>query len=366
MKRLLQTFCLIVALPLAIRAADTNPPPRLTIELRDGSRVVGTSVEDTCRFRSDLLGDFKLPMKKIRSVDCVSTNSLKLTTVNGDELNIHFSDSQLKIKTGFGRIDLAADSIRKLAVQPLSGTGAHPDGLVALWSGENDGTDSVGHNDAQLMDMDFADGQIGLAFALNGFSSWMKIAANPVLDVGKGKGLTLSVWIKPSNVLSFRPILEWNAMEQCGVHLWLGHEPGQRGVLFANLVDDQGNHHYVESAPNTIVPGQFQHIALTYDKASGEAVLFVNGRIVNRENFGSFTPQTSYDLLVSRRPGDHPGDWTYNAFYSGLLDEISIYNRALTAEEIKSLCIQNNNGNIPPATTTDFSPTRIYRSNSGE
>jgi hypothetical protein len=45
---------------LASPPADTNPPPRLTVELRDGSRVIGTSVDKNFKFRSALLGDLKL------------------------------------------------------------------------------------------------------------------------------------------------------------------------------------------------------------------------------------------------------------------------------------------------------------------
>jgi hypothetical protein len=115
------------------------------------------------------------------------------------------------------------------------------------------------------------------------------------------------------------------------------------------VVDTEGNAHSLHSAEGVIVPEKFQQVALTYDKGSGQARLLVNGVVVAQENLGSFTPQTSYDLLVSRRPGDHPGDWTYNAFFAGLLDEIAIYNRALSPEEIKALCLGDNHGELPPA-----------------
>jgi hypothetical protein len=41
---------------IASKAADTNPPPCLTVELRDGSRVVGTSGGEHFNFHSALLG----------------------------------------------------------------------------------------------------------------------------------------------------------------------------------------------------------------------------------------------------------------------------------------------------------------------
>ena len=346
--RFLLVLCLVGSCCQQTRAADTNPPPRLTVELRDGSRVVGTSVEEELRFHSALLGDLKLEVKDLRALECVSSNSAKLTTANGDTLTVSLVDASLAVKTSFGQVELAADSIRRCTVSATGAAGAHPAGLVALWSGEDNGRDLVGENAATMMDMTFADGQVGRAFALNGFSSWMKIPASPALDVGQGDGLTITAWIKPANVTSFHPILEWNAMTQIGVQLWLGHLPQDRGVLFGALVDTEGNPHGLYSAQGTIVSGKFQHIAMTYDKRNGEARLLVNAVVVARQNIGSFTPQTSYDLLVSRRPGDHPGDWTYNAFYSGLLDELALYNRALSPEEIKSICLHDNNGELPP------------------
>ncbi len=344
----------------ALCAADTNPPPRLTVDLRDGSRVVGTSVEEKLTFHSALLGKLKLDVKDLRSVECVSSNSAKLTTAGGDTLIVSFANSTFAVNTSFGKVDLASDAVRRLTVSApaLAASGAHPPGLVALWAGEVNGKDSVGGNDATMTDITFADGKVGRAFALNGFSSWMSIPASPALDVGRGEGLTIAAWIKPANVVSFRPILEWNTMTQTGVQLWLGHLPQQSGELFGNLVDTDGNMHGLSSPLHTVRPGEFQHVALTYDKASGVGRLFVNGCVVAQENLGSFTPQTSYDLRVSRRPGDHPGDWTYNAFYSGLLDELAMYNRALSPEEIKSICIHDNNGELPSPPQPQYPSSR--------
>ncbi len=213
------------------------------------------------------------------------------------------------------------------------------------------------------MDTDFAGGQVGRAFLLNGGSSWARIPANQNLDVGKGDGLTISVWIKPPTSTPFTPFLEWEITKQKNaVHLWLGHLPQDRGVLFGNVGDTQGNTHSLCSAPGTVVSGRFQHIALTCDKASGIGRLFVNGHIVAEESLGVFTPHTSDDLFISRRPSDQPGDWTYNTFSAGLLDEVAIYNRALSTEEIKSICLEDNHGEpLPPPRIVGATPFRQNR-----
>jgi hypothetical protein len=341
-KNALLFLCLSLWVPFAARAADTNPPPRLTVELRDGSRVVGTSVEKNFKFHSALLGDVKLAVKDIRAVECVSTNSAKLTTANGDNLTVSFVNSDIAVKTSFGKVELAVDSVRKLTVAASHLAGGHPSGLVALWSGEGDGKDSAGNNDLELTDISFADGKAGRAFVMNGFSSCMKLADTPSLNPGTGDGLTISAWIKPNNVSSFHPILEWNPSDKMpgviGVQLWIGNVPGSQGVLAAHLVGGNGEPHSLISRPGTVVTGRFQHVAVTYDKSTGAGILYLDGAVVARGQWGSFAPLTTGDLWISRRPTDHPGDWTYNAFFNGLLDEISIYNRALTETEIREAC----------------------------
>lgn len=337
---------LLAACPVTAGLTDSNLPScRLTIELRDGSRVIGEPIHNQIQFHSSLLGNLKLAVKDIRSIECVSSNSAKLSTTGGDTLTVWFMDPNVIVKTSFGQIDLRATSIRTMSVYAANPVGGHRPGLVALWSGENNGKDSIGTNDAELTDMNFADGQVGRSFSLNGNSSWAKIPANPSLDVGKSDGLTISAWIKPMNVNSFHPILEWEVtVQKNSVQLWIGHMPQDRGVLFGNIGDDQGVSHVLCSPPGTIIRGRFQHIVMTYDKTSGIGRLLVNGQIVAEENLGIFTPHTIDDIFISRRPCDHPGDWTYNTFFDGLLDEVAIYNHALSIKEIEAIELEGNHG----------------------
>ena len=94
-------------------AADTDAPEvRLTVEMRDGSRVIGVPVEKDFGFRSALLGNFKLNVKDIRTVEYVSSNAVKLATINGDVLTVGFTKSSFPLKTGFGKIDVAMNSLQ--------------------------------------------------------------------------------------------------------------------------------------------------------------------------------------------------------------------------------------------------------------
>ena len=180
---------------LAAPTTAAEPGVRLSIELRDGSRVVGQNVDETLKFQSQLLGSLKLNLKELRSIDCRTTNSATLTTTNGDTLAVWFAGSELHVSTKFGKVELPVKLIRRVQISPAGPAGQLPSGLVALWSGEGDGSDSAGSNPATLTDIAFADGKVGQAFAFNGTSSHFEIPESPALNVGEGEGLTISAWI---------------------------------------------------------------------------------------------------------------------------------------------------------------------------
>ena len=122
-------FCAAVFIYLASglfaqAGTDTNPPPRLTVELKDGSRVVGISVERDFRFHSALLGGLTLAVKDIRSIECGASNTATLTTTNGDRLSAGFADTEFAVKTGFGKVELPVASMRRISVSPGGTEGA--------------------------------------------------------------------------------------------------------------------------------------------------------------------------------------------------------------------------------------------------
>jgi Concanavalin A-like lectin/glucanases superfamily len=327
-------------------AADTNQPPRLMVELRDGSRIIGTGTEKYFKFHSPLLGDVKMEVKDIRSVECVSSNLTKLTTVSGDNLSVSFVEPALTIKTGFGKINLAVDSVRKLTVSAVASSGSGPAGLVAFWSGNEEGKDSIGGNDAILTDIAYADGMDGRAFLFNGSSSMIKIPASQSIDLGAyDDGFTVMAWIKPSDVRGLHPIFCWLVNETWNdpLQVWIGMQPDENGVLRASLLGGAGNGSML-SNQGVLVPGVFQHIAFTYDKASGAGVLYVNGIAVAQNQFSPrMAARTKGDLWISWRD-PRPGNWSTGRAFSGLMDDVALYNRALSATEIQGICIQENHG----------------------
>ena len=116
----------------AAAAATNESGVQLTIELRDGSRVVGKSVEDTLSFHSAALGDMKLAWADIRLIEFAASNTsaARLTATNGDAFAITLAAESVRVETGFGQTELPVKLIRSVKVAPpataavAAGTGA--------------------------------------------------------------------------------------------------------------------------------------------------------------------------------------------------------------------------------------------------
>ncbi len=199
-----------------------------------------------------------------------------------------------------------------------------PAGIVSWWPGDGNANDIIGGNNGTLQGgIAYAAGEVGQAFSFNDTNAAVFVPASASLNVGAGSGFTLEAWIKPIEVTNSTPIFEWNVgngTSYWGVHFWI--DPGQPfsaspgpGELYANIVDTGGGWHQLSSNGGATAPGVLQHVALTYDKTTGLATIYCNGVIVAQQNFGSFTPQTSYNLYLGRRPGPD-----VIVSYAGLID----------------------------------------------
>lgn len=209
-----------------------------------------------------------------------------------------------------------------------------PSGLVSWWTGDGHALDSAGTNHGVLSnEVGFVNGKVGQAFCFDGTNDLVSIASSDTLNQGTSNGLTIECWVMPSDVESPHPLVEWNDVSKFlpyGVHLWISHN-GVSGCLFANIVDSSGTLHTIGTGPGIVATNLYVHVALTYDKSTGVATLYRNGNVVTAQNLGIFSPQTTYPLYLGHRPSNG------GAYYKGVLDEVSIYSRALSGPEIQSL-----------------------------
>jgi hypothetical protein len=70
---------------------------------------------------------------------------------------------------------------------------------------------------------------------------------------------------------------------------------------------------------------------------------------VSQMNIGNFVPSANYSYLVLGAKTTYGSVSNPKSPFSGKLDEVSIYNRALSAAEIQAIGMEGNNGEpLPP------------------
>lgn len=232
----------------------------------------------------------------------------------------------------FSRTALAILTFAAGLAAGCAGFGTHPARPVAAWRAGNNGTLMNG--------LEFAGGKADSCFTFNGVNSYLLVNAPSSLNVGLGSGLTFEGWINPTTLSHEELIYEFESALgtfnggdtgiNCSLH------PERPGELDFNLLGTDRTSHEIDSPLHAIVTDAWQHIAVTYDRASGMAVLYLNGVRVRAINFGSFTPETSLPHLVigartTFNSVANPGD-----AFSGRMDELNFYNRALSPAEIKA------------------------------
>jgi hypothetical protein len=219
--------------------------------------------------------------------------------------------------------------------------------LVGWWRGDGNVTDSIaGNNGVFQGGGSYSGGKVAQAFMLDGAGAGVRIAATAALDVGKEAGMTIEAWIYPTNISSGGSIVEWSrdlGGSPYGAHLWTGHPSRDPGFFFANLADTTGNWRVIEKE-GALVANTYQHVAVTYDRTTGLARLFVNGAMVQESNLGIFTPQTSDHLFIGRRPAGEGSEYSF----AGQIDEVSVYRRALTPGEILAIYTADAAGKCAP------------------
>lgn len=241
---------------------------------------------------------------------------------------------------------------------------APPPGIVSWWSADSgDGTDLIGNNPAAIMGgVTFLPGEVGLAFGFDGSSGFLAVPASYSLDVGAaGGGFTIECWINPTNIAPQQCIAEWNdGLGNIGVHFFIS-SPGYGGIggIVGNVVGTDGSDNRVISAPGTVIPSAFQHVAFTYDQSSGDSALYYNGQDVATTNYFGVTPQTSYELNIGERASGGGGGVS---FFGGQMDEVTLYGRALSASEVQAIFYAGTNGKCKSTSGGQQGPPAIEAS----
>lgn len=216
-----------------------------------------------------------------------------------------------------------------IAALPLVDHPAPPPGLTARWTLDGVGTDLAGENAlGRLPPSQFAGGRIGLGLAVDP-ARLLRLDAPSNLNIDGGF-VTAMAWVRgagtgPGPV----PILEYGTTDTSGFTGWrLARLPDGRAAVClgsqAASCDTPGS--TLVAGTSRLAPNAWHHVAFTRDRTA--VTLYVNGRA---EGHGTFDRGLASRDGLWLRLGSAEAD---PAVWDGRLDEIEIYSRTLTPEEI--------------------------------
>lgn len=226
-------------------------------------------------------------------------------------------------------------------------TGAIDDGLAYYWSFDNQNAlDSVREVNGQIVgEVRFEDGIIGKAPVIKDDSTKIVIQS-PSLDLNGWNQVTFSMWGKMNGYSTYGRAISWAEGNQaCGLALHVGGDSGYwvAGAFYVFLEDGGYLHVRPKAFIKNVKPypktGVWYHLVGTYD---GKRVRFyVNGKL-DGERLADTPGLRIRDLpdarLVIGRAAPSPKyDHWHDTYFPGLIDEVKIWRRALSQEEVTSL-----------------------------
>lgn len=218
-------------------------------------------------------------------------------------------------------------------------------GLISYWSFDAAGdtvTDMAGSNHGALgggvssqKPTWTAQGKVGGAYLFDGIDDMIKVPDSSSLSITGD--FTLSAWVLaqtgPTSMYGTVLCKEANpthASPYCNYALdieYYGSSNQWRGFV-------QGNIQNLASATF----GSWQHVAVTFSDATNTVVLYKNGVEAARASIFTASPLNSASELLIGRTFD------VRDSFKGYIDEVRIYNRALSASEVSQLAGQGGDG----------------------
>ena len=231
------------------------------------------------------------------------------------------------------------------ASQNTTGCIAPREGLVSWWSGNGDANDLEGRNNGSLVNgaAFFNSGKVDQAFLLDGIDDHVRVEDSASLDITDQ--LSIEGWIYPTAfTVRYSLILsKWDAVGVEQRSYGMGLDSTNNKVYFRVSPDGRewGVRVGTVYASSAIPLFQWTHVAGTYDGQSMR--IYVDGELSNQVAHDQGIYSGSCDVgLGAGVCGVGYGDFRYP--FKGLLDEISIYDRALTTSEIQAIYAAGSNG----------------------
>jgi parallel beta-helix repeat protein len=206
------------------------------------------------------------------------------------------------------------------------------DGLISYWKLDDESgataEDSAGNNDGNVVNATWTTGKLEGALDFDGNGDYVSLPSIATLE---GNSVTIAAWIKGEDFgtsSTYNPILTQYDSNDDGYYLYTY---GDKPSLYLAL---NGGDLIEATSPDSINTGQWYHIVGTNDGTTLK--IYVNGDLKNTETSTGFSG-VDYDAYIGY-------DDLYSSCFDGIIDDVIVYDEALTGFEIEQIYQRGLNG----------------------
>ena len=222
-----------------------------------------------------------------------------------------------------------------------------PSGIISWWSAEGNTLDNVNANGGiPIGALGYTNGEVGQAFSLDGATSYVLIPNAASLN--PTGSFSMECWIYPTQDGDQKILSKWgdqgaddeNRSYALSTVSGLGLQ-----FAFSDLANQENFAFQDFTVNNVLMLNAWNHVAATYDIVTGIRCIYVNGiKVGSHTNapvaaYASITPVTIGAWLR--------GSDDVENYFPGLIDEVSLYGRALSGSEIQAIYSAGSAGKCP-------------------
>jgi len=211
------------------------------------------------------------------------------------------------------------------------GCGEQP-GLVARWTCDGNALDASGNgNHGTASGAVLAADRFGnpnAAYHFDGVDDGVHVPNSSSLNISGNHSISITAWIRAASIPPVRGGIVWKwgpggpEDDQYTLHLRDGGHPSfVLSDVWTTMVQ----------APAPVTLHAWTHVAGVYDSAAGQMRLYVNGTLADSRSLSYYNIQSTAEPVYIGR-GCNLDD-----FFHGTIDDVRIYDRALSAGEVATL-----------------------------
>ncbi|HAN82397.1 MAG TPA: hypothetical protein DCQ59_04200, partial [Verrucomicrobiales bacterium] len=229
--------------------------------------------------------------------------------------------------------------------------------LVAHWPLDGNAQDLLGnHNGSEsgvIFGAEGATNHTGTAAEFNGSSSTITVPFDSAMNP---KSFTLSMWVNADSTSGFASPVTSRDDTPTSVHGYLVYNDSRGNWNFWTGTGGPSGA-WNQMSGGKVEIGSWTHIAVSFDDNSQTKKLYVNGSLA-----GSNSAPNLYSKNGPQSENLHIGSGADSGgafFFDGLIDDVALWDHALTSVEIKDLMTNGVPGGPPSITTFEASPPFI-------